>query len=69
VNAPAKLTRYQVTVVAILAFLRFTVVLDFMVLSPTFDRFVPSVMNFCSLKIIGPGLRLLSGTLPSPFSR
>ncbi len=29
-----KLTRYQVTVVAILAFLQFTVVLDFMILSP-----------------------------------
>ena len=36
-NAPApieKFTRYQVAVVAILAFLQFTVVLDFMILSP-----------------------------------
>ena len=31
---PIKFTRYQVTVVAILAFLQFTVVLDFMILSP-----------------------------------
>ena len=35
VSAPAeKFTRYQVAVVAILAFLQFTVVLDFMILSP-----------------------------------
>ena len=36
-NAPApveKFTRYQIAVVAILAFLQFTVVLDFMILSP-----------------------------------
>ena len=36
-NAPApaeKFTRYQVAVVAILAFLQFTVILDFMILSP-----------------------------------
>jgi predicted MFS family arabinose efflux permease len=32
--APVKFTRYQVAVVAILAFLQFTVVLDFMILSP-----------------------------------
>jgi predicted MFS family arabinose efflux permease len=32
--APVKLTRYQIAVVAILAFLQFTVVLDFMILSP-----------------------------------
>src|ERR1700722_18667530 len=33
--APAeKFTRYQIAVVAILAFLQFTVVLDFMILSP-----------------------------------
>jgi predicted MFS family arabinose efflux permease len=31
---PVRLTRYQVAVVAILAFLQFTVVLDFMILSP-----------------------------------
>jgi predicted MFS family arabinose efflux permease len=31
---PVKFTRYQVAVVAILAFLQFTVVLDFMILSP-----------------------------------
>jgi predicted MFS family arabinose efflux permease len=31
---PVKLTRYQVAVIAILAFLQFTVVLDFMILSP-----------------------------------
>jgi len=29
-----KFTRYQIAVVAILAFLQFTVVLDFMILSP-----------------------------------
>jgi len=33
-SAPVKFTRYQVAVVAILAFLQFTVVLDFMILSP-----------------------------------
>jgi predicted MFS family arabinose efflux permease len=33
-NPPVKFTRYQVAVVAILAFLQFTVVLDFMILSP-----------------------------------
>jgi predicted MFS family arabinose efflux permease len=32
--APVKFTRYQIAVVAILAFLQFTVVLDFMILSP-----------------------------------
>jgi predicted MFS family arabinose efflux permease len=32
--APAKLTRYQTFVVAVLAFLQFTIVLDFMILSP-----------------------------------
>src|SRR3954466_9112929 len=31
---PARFTRYQVFVVALLAFLQFTVVLDFMILSP-----------------------------------
>jgi predicted MFS family arabinose efflux permease len=33
-SAPVKFTRYQIAVVAILAFLQFTVVLDFMILSP-----------------------------------
>jgi predicted MFS family arabinose efflux permease len=33
-SPPLKLTRYQVAAVAILAFLQFTVVLDFMILSP-----------------------------------
>jgi predicted MFS family arabinose efflux permease len=33
-SPPVKFTRYQVAVVAILAFLQFTVVLDFMILSP-----------------------------------
>src|ERR1700684_3777538 len=33
-SAAVKFTRYQVAVVAILAFLQFTVVLDFMILSP-----------------------------------
>jgi predicted MFS family arabinose efflux permease len=32
--SPMKFSRYQITVVAILAFLQFTVVLDFMILSP-----------------------------------
>jgi predicted MFS family arabinose efflux permease len=33
-SRPAKLTRYQIAVIAILAFLQFTVVLDFTILSP-----------------------------------
>jgi predicted MFS family arabinose efflux permease len=33
-SPPLKFSRYQITVVAILAFLQFTVVLDFMILSP-----------------------------------
>jgi predicted MFS family arabinose efflux permease len=45
-NAPApavKFTRYQVAVVAILAFLQFTVVLDFMILSPLGAMLMPEL--------------------------
>ena len=39
---PARFTQYQIFVIAVLAFLQFTIVLDFMILSPPPPCCVPA---------------------------
>ena len=45
-----KFSRYQLTVVAILAFLQFTIVLDFMILPPPNIQMVPAASLAVAVK-------------------
>jgi hypothetical protein len=59
-SAPNTFSRYQTFVVAVLAFLQFTIVLDFMMLSPLGALLMPALLVSSSMGAYAPWSRICS---------